>query len=375
MGSISGQQTIFPQSLIFIGYYDSIPFKSLSTSLKDTSGNAISLKGIGIGSGVGTDSTDVSAEIKINYEPYVIRLKSADNRLSYIKGIGCSLPSVGSSIIYDQGGSAIFSGAITSDTNTQTVTTGENKCITNACEPGGYVNWVERWELISIFGGLSEYNGKQYYCVIGSPSKLWSLSESLKTSDGTTYKYLENAEIPVDCCPGQIQGNFICDKNTFKFVELTPEKLECKSDADCPGQGTDYLTDPKNPSNVVKYGCNSLGKCVEEDRKTVECNEVLKCTTGQCINGKCEGEGAEPVAKTDKTNCESTGGTWYTEKTEVCEGILCNIGITKPKVTETSYCKPKFNPILWLPYFIGFLLFLVAIVYIVKNNKKKKVKK
>jgi len=136
---------------------------------------------------------------------------------------------------------------------------------------GECVNYVIDYEPVALDSSkrLIDYFGQKVYCVgvsnIDSPASLYSL-EKIKTDDGSCFARKGNFIKSVDCCPGQIFGNYEC-KN-FKWVKLEKER-ECAFDSDCPPSYGDWVSDPENVNRIMRQKCR-LGKCVVE-YKIVEC--------------------------------------------------------------------------------------------------------
>ena len=228
---------------------------------------------------------------RLDYTPMVLKIVNSMNQYSQTNG--CNLGSIP--------GFGLVTDANVLDANAQDPT----KCTTNACEPGGYINWIEKWVVMDVVGGVINYNGKEMICAAGAPtSKLWELG-TMTINGNEVVKYPVKASIDVPCCPGQEQGEAYCNSN-FQWVPRASVGVECFSDAQCPGQNTQWLARGTDISKMDLYGCVG-GACAITHTKTVQCNEMLPCTVGTCIDNVCKDI---TTSTSPKTVCEDNGGTW-----------------------------------------------------------------
>lgn len=229
------------------------------------------------------------------------------------------------------------------------------KCTGNACELGGVINFVDFWEKTDIFsGGLVDYAGKQMFCASGLPSShIYEVGSMIV--DGQEILYPLRVFESVDCCKdGIIVGNKIC--KDFKWISITeeePGEIQCISDMECIGSGTQWITEYDNPLKQNIWGCR-YSFCKIVDTRIVECSEIAPlCPNGKvCKQGECITEEADVTSA--RSLCEQNPDyVWIEKETSSFFGLN--------KVAE-SYCKLRFN---WIPIYIlgfGFLLLIITLI-------------
>jgi hypothetical protein len=170
--------------------------------------------------------------------------------------------------------------------------------------------------------------------------------------DGKPVNYpVKATSINIECCPGQQLGDRTCNTD-FKWVIIEPEEIECFSDAQCPGQNTQWLTSADDILTQNTYGCEN-GNCEITDTRSTECNELVACQEGVCKEGKCIIEDAGIIDLEEA--CDESGGTWVQERDST--------GRLIKEFCDTPF---DFTPLIIL--LVGIILGLVTIVWGVKTN-------
>lgn len=225
--------------------------------------------------------TDGSAHYYFKYTPYVLRMVNGMGQIDWLKGNGCNLPN---------------KELILSSTDNSKVL---KDCTTNACEFGGYINWVDFWTSTEIFTqNLVTVGGQQYFCANGlNEAQLYSLG-TMQTTSGTI-KYPQTIAKRVTCCPNTVLGDKTCKADGSGWIVNTPTTASCFSDAQCLGAGR-WMT-LSDGATQNQYGCDtSTAKCKVTATRNVECSELKPCVVGTCysVTGKCvsQGSGTLPIA-------------------------------------------------------------------------------
>ena len=291
----------------------------------------------------------------LTYKPLTLRIE--DGLTGFVTtSPGCLLPSDAKALI---------------ESNDDTVFTTKG-CTGNVCEPKGVANWVSAWVQQEIFDtSLVDYQGETYMCRNGAQAgsgdklgALWEIGE-LELDSGEIINYPVKSKIPVECCPNQLMGNFICEDFSFELIEEgTIENVECSGDDGCPGANTVYLTQPDGLTQI-KYGCDlTTNKCIALDIKTVECSEVVPCKTGECIAGMCK-QGGTPsptvLEEQEEIECNEAGDIWVEEESFECS-FFCELGLSEPLSVKESYCKKDTTTALYIIIGVVFLIALFMIL-------------
>ena len=202
------------------------------------------------------------------------------------------------------------------------------------------------------------YKGKDAWCRdTGSGGEIYEINTI--TTNGGTYKiasadwsdYLGS----VDCCPGETQGDDVCNDD-FEFEQLAGS--ECGLFNSC---GSADWT-PLNSGTIIKYSCNN-GFC-ESETQEVECasdsdcsdsNQVCDESTWECVdaNVNLQGQVIETIPDNEQ-ECEDKGGTWYSEQSKECS-LLNYLGVGECDVIVVEYCElgSGINWTLWIIVIIG----------------------
>lgn len=289
--------------------------------------------------------TDASAHYYYKYTPYVLRMQNGMGQIDWLKGNGCNLPN---------------KDLILSSTDNSKI---PKDCTTNACEFGGYINWVDFWTSTEIFKqSLVTVGGQQYFCANGlNEAQLYSLGE-MKTTSGAV-KFPQTIAKRVACCPNTVLGDKTCKADGSGWIVNTPTQTSCFSDTQCLGAGRWMTVSDGVTQN--QYGCDTgTGKCKVTATRTVECSEVKPCTVGTCytVTGKCvsQGSGTLPIGTGCLKDAECDDGDIFTKDT--CQQTIGE------EITKTAgTCKNE--DISAYIMIIGAIVVGAGVVFFVQNKK------
>lgn len=244
-------------------------------------------------------------EVKTYYIPYGLRVEDSTGKDVTVSTVSCNLKDV------TQFGSVVIDCGLDEDCKKSI------SAATNALNFDAHVNWVDKYDpvIIDLNHRFVTWKGQEGYCEMGYDGKATIKSfTDVTTMSGTCYslpdKIIADSGDGIECCPGMIGPNAVCDSDFKWHIEsITPvedpaqvvddqycrdtygadysaqdgqcvRKRGCWVASDCTGGG-EYVRDySATIPTIVQYGCVS-GQCVMLDRKTVECTlPDYGCTAG-----------------------------------------------------------------------------------------------
>lgn len=255
--------------------------------------------------------TFYKGKVQTYYIPYGLRVEDSNGKDVTISTVSCNLKDV------SQYGSTIIDCGLDKDCTLSV------DAATNALNFDTKVNWVDKYEpvLIDLNHRYVTWKGIEGYCEMGYTGQAIIKSfTDVTTMSGTCYslpdKIIADSDDGIECCPGMIGANAVCDDDFKWHIEVIvpvkdPTKViddqyckdtygteyslqdgQCVLDrgcwvaSDCTGGG-EYVRDFSSTiPTVIKYGCVS-GQCEILDRKVVECTlPDYGCTSGDVCDPK-----------------------------------------------------------------------------------------
>lgn len=166
------------------------------------------------------------------------------------------------------------------------------------------------------------------------------------------------------CCPGQTQGDQVCQSD-FTWKQIGGS--ECSSFKSC---GSPNWV-PYSDAQLIKYSCVN-GYC-KSQTKNVECandadcsdsNKVCDLNVYKCVNANVNLDGQIIETAPDNiADCAKIGGTWRSEKSEK-KKIWNYVGIGDPEVVLNEYCDTgsAWGWVSTLVFVIVLVLILIAVI-------------
>lgn len=148
--------------------------------------------------------------------------------------------------------------------------------------------WLDLTQMYTVLEGYD----KMYVTLVDNYAcfnhQKWS-TKQVSTFGGTTMLTLDKVVGNVDCCPGETQGDNVCNSH-YAFVKIGSsgdDMSTCTSDADVPGQGKDPVWYDSSSKEVYYYHC--VDGHVKYTKDDVQCILDSQCAKDQvCSNFKCK---------------------------------------------------------------------------------------
>ena len=189
------------------------------------------------------------------------------------------------------------------------------------------------------------YNGKLVTC---TGEKLFEIEQTeLEGGDIVYEESIDSLPDKIQCCPSATIG---CS-DEFKFTGENPftEGAKCDKQLD-----PNYQKNAEDSSEVCQFNCVN-GVTIGENCRA---NECLNCAGICSMDYECV---AGTVTPDEAPKCPE-GQERVDKKTEYCESMLCDLGLTEKKTSSETFCRePVDNTILYVVIGVLVLVFILLI--------------
>jgi Cys-rich repeat protein len=254
-------------------------------------------------------------------------------------------------------------------------------CDDTACKPGGVINWIESRQIVEADYGSRLISSSQLCMVVPLRSQSFQdLNGGAGIYDVKQISYTDsngnrqsayrvgNRIKGVDCCPGQVNGDFKTCGNDFKWTEKpSPTLIECSNDNDCNGNIFYGTTSTSLGIKRDRLGCDSAtSKCHVVETIYVQCTSNSQCASGQRCNvdGKCISDiPVDPKV----LSCASQGLVEKTMTESSCVSSWCQLTGISDK-TQVVRCGPDNS---WMTYLV-IAIIAIALIFVGYSYFKRK---